>query len=70
MVHCVDHEVGYVGLLALIHHVVMFIHVKHMGDRLTIFSANPAPIGKCTIMPINNNRNGTVCPIEHALQTQ
>jgi hypothetical protein len=65
-----EHEVGNIDLLSLIHHVVMFVNMENVGWCDVLCLPSLPPSGKSMIVPFHNYRHGTSSPVEKFLQTQ
>lgn len=68
--HGMEHEVGNVGVLSLVHHVVMFVYMEDVRWCDVVCLPSLPPSGKGVIVPFHNYRHGTRCPVEQFLQTQ
>ena len=68
--HRMEHEVGNVGLLPLVHHVVMFVNMENMRWCDVMCLPFLPPLVKGMIVPFHNYRHGTTGPVEKFLQTQ
>jgi hypothetical protein len=64
-----EHEVGNVGLLSLVHHVVMLINMENVRWRDVVCLPSLPPSGKCVIVVLYNYRQRTGCPVEQLLET-
>ena len=62
--HGMEHKVGNVGLLPLVHHVVMFVNMKNVRSFDALCLASLHPSGKGVIVSFHNYRYGTAGPIE------
>jgi hypothetical protein len=67
--HRMEHEVGNVDLLSLVHHVVMFVNMENVRWRDVVRLPSLPPSGKCMIVPLHNHRHRTGCPVEQLLET-
>ena len=64
-----EHEVGNVGLLSLVHHVVMLVNMENIRWRDAVcLPFLPSP-RKCVIVTLHNHRHWTGCPVEQLLYT-
>ena len=68
--HGVEHKVGNVGLLSLVHHVVMFVNMENVRWWDIVCLPSLPPTGEGLIVPFHNHRHGTAGPVKQLLQTQ
>ena len=67
--HRMVHEVGNVGLLSLVHHVVMLVNMENVRWRDVVCLPSLPPAGKSVIVALYNYRHWTRCPVEQLLET-
>ena len=67
--HRMEHEVGNVGLLSLVHHVVMLVNMENVRWRDVVCLPSLPPAGKSVIVALYNYRHWTRCPVEQLLET-
>ncbi len=67
--HRLEHEVGNVGLLSLVHHIVMLVNMENVRWRDPVCPPSPPPSGKGVIVTFHNHGDRTGCPVERSLQT-
>jgi len=67
--HRMEHEVGNVGLLSLVHHVVMLVNMENVRWRNLVCLPSLPPSRKRMIVTLHNHRHRTRCPVEQLLET-
>ncbi len=67
--HRMEHEVGNVGLLSLVHHVVMLVNMENVRWRDPVCPPSPPPSGKGVIVTFHNHGDRTGGTVEQSLQT-
>jgi hypothetical protein len=67
--HRMVHEIGNVGLLSLVHHVVMLVNMKNVRWRDAVCLASLPPAGESVIVALYNYRHRTGCPVKQLLET-
>jgi len=68
--HRMEHEVGNVGLLSLVHHVVMLVHMENVCWRDVVCPPALPPSGKGVIVTFHNHGHRTGSPAEQMFQTR